>query len=151
MSPRAWAMGMTLIMLASTAPAQQPAPPASPEAAPGAPGSAPSAAPARPGRRDRHLTAQERIEQRVRAMAEALKLNGDQQRELRIILMDQLEQIQKIRNDPSMAPEDRVGALRALNQQTSGRIHDILDEGQRKKYSPPPAQVLGAHSAGTAD
>ena len=142
-------MGMTLIMLASTAPAQQPAPPASPQAAPGAPGSAPSAAPARPS--DRHLTAQDRMEQRVGAMAKALKLNGDQQRELRIILKDQLEQVQKIRNDPSMAPEDRIGALRALNPKTSGRIYDILDEEQRKKYSPPPAQVLGAHSAATAN
>ena len=144
-------MGMTLIMLASTAPAQQPAPPASPQAAPGAPGSAPSAAPARPGSRNGHLTAQDRIEQRVGAMAKALKLNGDQQRELRIILMDQVEQVQKIRNDPSMAPEDRIGALRALNPKTSGRIYDILDEEQRKKYSPPPAQVLGAHSAATAN
>lgn len=139
MSPRAWAMGMTLIMLASTAPAQQAAPPASPQVAPGAQASAPSAAPTRPGSRDEHLTAQDRIEQRVGAMAKALKLNDDQKRELRIILMDHLEQIRKIRNDPSMAPEDRIGALRALNKQTSGRIHDILDEGQRKKYSPPPA------------
>lgn len=149
MSPRAWAMGMTLVMLASTAPAEQPAPPASPQAAPGAPGSAPSGAPAGPRGRDTHLTVQDRIEQRVRAMAKDLKLNGDQQRELRIILMDQLEQVQKIRNDPSMAPEDRIGALRALNRQTSGRIRDILDEGQRKKYSPPPAQVLGTDPAGS--
>jgi len=133
------AMTMVLVLLASTASAENPS---APEAA----NPVPSTAPARPVIRDRHVSVEERIEQRVRLMARTLDLNADQQRKLRAILTDQRNQVQKIRSEPSIAPEDRIGALRSVNQKTVERIRALLDEEQRKKFSPPPPP---ARPAGT--
>jgi hypothetical protein len=133
-----WAIRISFMFLASTACRADP--PVLPTA-PAAPESSASAAPAPPTRRDRRLTVQERIEQRVRLMAEALDLSADQQRQLQTILMEQLRQAQRIARDPAIAPEDRIGALRALNQRTRERIRGMLDETQKKKYGLPASEA----------
>lgn len=138
------------MFLASTAcRADPPVPPTAPAAA----DSSAAAAPALPSRRDRHLTVEERIEQRVRFLTTALDLSADQQRQLRAILMEQVRQVLRITRDPAIAPEDRVGALRALNQHTRERIGGMLDENQKKKYGlaaseaeAPVSEKAGTHS-----
>ena len=133
------APAILLVLGVSTAPAEAQGPPSKPQPAPEAASFSPSAAPARPMNRDRRLSTEDRIEQRVRAMATALNLSANQQGQLRSLLIEQRSQVLRIRSDPSMAPDDRIGALRAINQRTSERIHAMLDQEQRNKYSPPPS------------
>jgi hypothetical protein len=133
------ALGILLALWASTASAEDQAPPSKPQATPEVASSAQAAAPARPMNRDKHLSTEERIEQRVRMMATALNLNANQQGQLRSLLMEQRSEVLKIRSDPSIAPEDRVGALLAVNARTAERIRAMLDQEQRNKYSPSPS------------
>lgn len=128
-----WAISISFMLLASTACR---ADPPVPTKAPATPDSS-AAAPVLPPRRDRHLTVEERIEQRVRLMTQALDLSADQQRQLHTIIMEQVRQVQRIARDPAIAPDDRIGALRALNQHTRERIGGMLDENQKKKYGLP--------------
>ena len=130
-----WTIGISLMFLASAASGTDPS---VPPAAPAAADSSAAATSGRPTSRDRRTSVQERIEQRVRLMTKALDLSTDQQRQLRTILMEQLNQAQRIARDPAIAPDDRIGALRALNEHTREHIGAILDEGQQKKYGLPP-------------
>lgn len=107
---------------------------ADPPVPPTAPAAADSSAAAAPTRRDRRASLEERIEQRVRLMSQELDLSADQQRQLHTILLEQLRQVQRIARDPAIAAEDRIGALRALNQHIRERIGGMLDENQKKKY-----------------
>jgi hypothetical protein len=109
------------------------------QSAPQAPNAASSSAPARPVERGPHASVEQRIDQRVRTLARALNLNVDQQGQVRMILVDQVQRLQKILRDPSLAADDRIGALRAMNQGTTERIRSVLDEEQKKKYNPLPA------------
>jgi hypothetical protein len=138
------AVGILLVLWASTASAEDQAPPSKPQPAPEAASSSPSAEAARPMNRDRRVSTEDRIEQRVRMMATALNLSATQQGQLRSLLMEQRSQVLRIRSDPSMAPDDRMGALRALNERTTERIRAMLDQEQRNKYSPPPSPTQPA-------
>lgn len=135
-----------LMLLASVAcRADPPVPPTAPGAADPS-----AAAPALPKRRDQRLTVEERIEQRVRLMTKALDLSADQQRQLHTILTEQLRQAQRIAKDPVIAAEDRIGALRALNQHTRERIGGMLDESQKIKYGWPASKVEAPDSGKAA-
>jgi hypothetical protein len=134
------ALGILLVLLASTASAEDQAPPSQPQTARESASASPAATLARPMHRDTHASAQDRIEQRVHMMTTALNLSASQQWQLRSFLMEQRSELLKIRNDPSVVPDDHVRALRAINQKTVERIRGMLDQEQRDKYSPPPSR-----------
>lgn len=137
------ALGILLVLWAATASADDQAPPPT-QPAPEAASSSPSATPARPMNHDRRVSTEDRLDQRVRLMATALNLSAKQQGQLRSLLMEQRSQVLRIRSDPSMEPDDRMGALRALNQRTTERIRAMLDPEQRNKYSPAPSPTQPA-------
>jgi hypothetical protein len=147
-------IAMALLLLASSTPAQdRPAPPEA-QAAPDVAGSGPHAGEAGAGARANGLSARsgQGIERRVRSMTRALNLNLGQQRQLRAILIDQREQTRKLAGNASMSPEDRIGALRAVNQETARQIRSMLDDDQKRKYgaqsSPSQPAVGGADPPG---
>jgi hypothetical protein len=82
-----------------------------------------------------HRTADQGIDESVRSMTRSLELDSAQQAKLRQILLDQRRQAVKLRSDNSELGADRVGATRALVDQTKAKIRAMLNDEQRKKYS----------------
>ena len=78
------------------------------------------------------------LETRVATLTRALALDPRQQTELRTLLRDQREQVQRIWRDESVSSADRVAATRKVSTRTADRIRAMLSEEQRKKYDPPP-------------
>lgn len=66
-----------------------------------------------------------------------LDLTEAQQAEVAKILVSQREQIRKLWNDQTVAPEYRIGAMRAINYETEDRIRALLNDEQKTKYRAP--------------
>ncbi len=86
------------------------------------------------------------LEERVKAFSKALDLDARQQAELKKVLESQREQIRRVWSDGSVPPDQRASATRAISYQTADRIRALLNEEQRKKYSPPrpPQEAAGS-------
>ena len=76
------------------------------------------------------------LDDRVKAFATALNLNESQRVAVKRILEQRQLEILRIRQDPSIDGSDRIGKLRALQDQTVQRIRAILNDDQKKKYDP---------------
>lgn len=113
--------------LAGTSPAGQ-APAAMP--APAQEAATPRAVRQSPARR---LTVAQSIDASVRRLARGLDLDASQQATLRQILMDQHQQIARLRSGATV-PGDVTGATLAIYDQTKARIRAMLNDDQKKKY-----------------
>jgi hypothetical protein len=74
------------------------------------------------------------LDNRARRLAKMLELTEAQQTELAKVLTNRREQIRKLWRDEKVPPEYRVGAMRAINEQTEDRIRALLNDEQKKKY-----------------
>ena len=98
-----------------------------------APATTTPATPAQPTHTTRrHAT----LDDRVKALATALELNPTQQLAVKKILEQRQVEMLRLRQDPSIEGSDRIGRLRALQDQTIQRIRAVLNEDQKKKYDP---------------
>jgi hypothetical protein len=77
------------------------------------------------------------LDGRVAALARALNLSGEQQSQLRALLIAQREQVQRVWSDESMPPARRVHATQVIGEATADRIRAMLNEEQRQRYNPP--------------
>ena len=84
----------------------------------------------------RHST-RSTLEERVRALTQALDLDAVQQSELRKVLESQREQVARIWADSSVAPGYRIIATQAISDKTADRIRGLLNDEQRKRFNPP--------------
>jgi hypothetical protein len=88
------------------------------------------------------------LEQRVRLLTHELDLSAEQQGAVRQILRSQRESVQRIWQDPDIAPAERAPALRLLGERTADRIRAVLNEEQKKKYNRPvPEGALSAQAS----
>lgn len=119
---------------APPASAQQPAQPV--ESSPSQPHTSPPAGsqPAQPAARPvrRRLT----LDDQVKSFAKSLDLNEAQQAAVKKILEQRQQEILRLRTDGSISGADRIGRLRALQDQTVERIRNVLNDEQKKKYNP---------------
>jgi biopolymer transport protein ExbD len=76
------------------------------------------------------------LDDRVKAFAKALDLNESQQAAVKKILEQRQVEMLRIRQDTSIEGSDRIGKLRALQDQTVQRIRSVLNDDQKKKYDP---------------
>ena len=74
------------------------------------------------------------LDNRARRLVKVLELTEAQQTELARVLASQRELIRKLWSDQKVPPEYRVGAMRAINEQTEDRIRALLNDEQKKKY-----------------
>jgi hypothetical protein len=98
---------------------------------------APPAAPTAPrprSHRPPHATPAQVIDANVHRLAQGLKLDQEQQRKLREILVDQYAQLMKLRTE-SVPGTDRTGAMLAMVDRTRERIHEMLNDEQKKQYA----------------
>jgi len=120
----------TLCVSPLAAQANQPAAATPVQSAPSAPATPPPATPAHP---TRHRPT---LDDRVKAFATALDLNPAQQAAVKKILEQRQLEMLRILQDPSVDGSDRIGKLRALQDQTIQRIRAVLNDDQKKKYDP---------------
>lgn len=117
--------------------AQQPAQPAQ-SATPqrGQPPTSQSATsqPAQPAKRPVRPHAS--LDDQVKTFAKSLDLNEAQQAAVKTILEQRQKEILRLRSDGSISGSDRIGRLRALQDQTVERIRSVLNDEQKKKYNP---------------
>jgi hypothetical protein len=78
------------------------------------------------------------LDNRARRLAKALELTEAQQAQLAQVLASRREQIRKLWRDQKVPPEHRIGAMRAINEQTEDQIRALLNDEQKKKYASSP-------------
>jgi hypothetical protein len=73
-------------------------------------------------------------EQQLDHLSKRLKLTDDEKSKIMPILQDQAQQMQSLRQDTSMSPQDRRAKFQQIHQNTMSQIRPILDESQQKKF-----------------
>ena len=67
-------------------------------------------------------------------MTQKLNLSADQQSQLKPILADRQKQIQALRADSSLTPDDRRAKGKQVMQATNGQIEGILNDQQKQQW-----------------
>jgi hypothetical protein len=70
-------------------------------------------------------------------LAKRLDLDAKQQQQVRKLLAARQAQMRRVWSDPAVAPDDRVGAVKAINDRTIVQIRELLTEEQKAKYFQP--------------
>ena len=71
------------------------------------------------------------------ALAKRLDLNAQQTSEVRRLLVSRQTDMRALWTNNTVAAEDRVGAIKAINARTESQIRELLTEEQRKRYFQP--------------
>jgi hypothetical protein len=128
------ALLLTTLWASPLAPqANEGAPASSPQSLPENAAPAPRPTPAHPAY-STHRRAT--LDDRVKALSKALDLSDPQQVAVKRILEQRQAEILRLRQDGSISGEERIGRLRAVQDQTVLRIRAVLNDDQKKKYNP---------------
>ncbi len=73
-------------------------------------------------------------EQRLQHMTKALNLSDDQQQKIKPLLDSQAQQMQSLRADTSLSPQDRKAKMQQIRQATDEQIKQTLNPDQQKKF-----------------
>jgi periplasmic protein CpxP/Spy len=74
------------------------------------------------------------VEDQVKDLGEKLQLTDGQKTKVKAILEDQRTQMQNLMKDDAMSREDSMTKMRSLREAADGKIRDILNDDQKKKY-----------------
>ena len=105
----------------------------SPQSVPERAAPTPQPTPAHPARSPQRRAT---LDDRVKAFSKALDLSDAQQVAVKRILEQRQAEILRLRQDGSISGEERIGRLRAVQDQTVLRIRSVLNDDQKKKYDP---------------
>lgn len=83
------------------------------------------------------------VDDQVKHLTKKLNLSADQQAKLKPILEDQRKQMEAIRNDSSLAREDKFSKMQSLRQSSDTEIKGILNEDQQKNFDKMRAEQQG--------
>jgi protein CpxP len=70
----------------------------------------------------------------VRMLTKRLNLTDSQQSQILQILTERDQQMEAIRNDRSLSPQDRRQKMMALRQDTDAKVKATLDDNQKQSY-----------------
>ncbi len=70
----------------------------------------------------------------VRRLSKRLNLTADQQNQVLPILTAQQQQMQSIRSDSSLSPQDRHAKMRAVREDSQSKIRALLTDSQKQTY-----------------
>ena len=71
----------------------------------------------------------------LKMMTKHLKLTADQQSQILPILTATQTEMQKLRDDSSVAPEDRRSKMMAMREANETKINAVLNDDQKKTYA----------------
>ncbi|MGH9550980.1 MAG: hypothetical protein ACRD3W_16480, partial [Terriglobales bacterium] len=74
------------------------------------------------------------VDDQLKHLSKKLNLSDDQQAKLKPILEDQRKQMDEIRNDSSLAREDRFSKMQEARQGSDTQIKSVLNEDQQKAF-----------------
>lgn len=103
------------------------------------------AAPAQPMRHAPNANRQ------ARHLAKILGLSRDQVAQIRPILANRIQQMQSLRADPSLSPQDRRQKTRAIMQDSKSRIEAVLNDTQRQQFEQMLAQRRNRRNGAPAE
>jgi protein CpxP len=92
------------------------------------------APPAEGGRHWGHHHKTPSVDQQIKHLTKALKLNDDQQTKVRSALEDQHKQMEQIHNDSSLSRDDRFSKMKQIHASTNTQIKSVLNDDQQKKF-----------------
>ena len=93
--------------------------------------SAPPPASAQPPARPAHVP---NPRHQAKKMARALGLTPDQTAKIEPILADRDQQVQSLRSDTTLAPNDRKAKMHGIRQDSDNRIEALLTDTQKQQY-----------------
>jgi len=67
-------------------------------------------------------------------MTKRYNLSADQQSLIKPILMDQQQQMQLLRQDSSLSPDEKKAKMRGIHSDSNSKIEAILNNDQKKKF-----------------
>ena len=70
----------------------------------------------------------------AKRMAKRLGLSSDQKAQIEPILADRDQQMQNLRNNTTLTPQDRKAQIRGIVQGSDGKIEAILNDTQKQQY-----------------
>jgi Spy/CpxP family protein refolding chaperone len=70
----------------------------------------------------------------AKKMAKALNLTPDQVSKIEPILADRDQQVQSLRSDATLAPNDRKAKMHSIRQDSDSRIEALLTDIQKQQY-----------------
>lgn len=73
-------------------------------------------------------------EEQLNRLAKELDLTDDQKAQIKPILEDRHEKMQKLFADESLSPEDRRSKMREIFEASNKKIRDVLNDDQKKKF-----------------
>jgi hypothetical protein len=73
-------------------------------------------------------------DERAQRLSKRLKLSDEQTGQVKSIYSDQMQQMQSIRQDTSLQPQDRRAKMQSLRQDTDNKVRGVLNDDQKKKY-----------------
>jgi len=124
MNPRKATIVLGALLSASMIFAQAPDTTQAPDA------NAPQAAPAQPGNNHRNFDPAKQAAH----LGKRLGLTSDQVAQITPILTDRRQQMQSLRADTTLAPQDRRTKARAIMQDSNTKIEALLNDTQKQQY-----------------
>ena len=73
-------------------------------------------------------------DQELSHLTKALDLTSDQQTRIKPILQNRRDQLMQIRGNTSLSREDRMGKMKALDDESNSKLEAVLTEAQKPKY-----------------
>jgi Spy/CpxP family protein refolding chaperone len=70
----------------------------------------------------------------AKRMAKKLGLSSDQKAQIEPILADRDQQVQSLRGNTSLSPQDRKAQLRSVMQDSDRKIEAVLNDAQKQQY-----------------
>lgn len=83
-------------------------------------------------------------------LAKELGLSQDQVAQIKPILADRDQQIQSLRGDNSLAPQDRREKMRGIMQDSKSKIEAVLNDSQKQQFEQMLASRRAHHKGGAA-
>jgi periplasmic protein CpxP/Spy len=85
--------------------------------------------------RDQQRPVKDPAEMRLEQMTKNLSLTKEQQDAIKPILQDQAKQMQALRTDKAMTPEQRRAKMQSIMQETNTKIEAQLTPEQKEKFT----------------
>lgn len=82
-------------------------------------------------------------QRQARKMAKKLGLTPDQESKIEPILADRAQQMQSVRSDSTIAPQDRKAKIHGIRRDSDSRIEAVLTDTQKQQYE----QMKQSHKA----
>ena len=87
-------------------------------------------------------------DKQAKHLAKKLDLTKDQVAQIAPILRDRQQQMESLRADGSLAPQDRHAKAKTIQQDTKSKIEAVLNDAQKQKFEQMQAERRAHHHHG---